>query len=94
MTTLLLCAAIGFLNPVFLGAANLLDLVRDSITTGIFALAVYVALLSGGIDVSFTAIAATAMYGSVKFFVLTDPHAPLLPIFLVAAAIEIGRAHV
>jgi simple sugar transport system permease protein len=87
LTTLLLCTVIGFLNPVFLSAANLLDLVRDSITTGIFALAVYVALLSGGIDVSFTSIAATAMYGSVKFFVLTNPHAPLLPIFLLAAAI-------
>ena len=87
ITTLLLCIVIGFLNPVFLSAANLLDLVRDSITTGIFAMAVYVALLSGGIDVSFTAIAATAMYGSVKLFVLINPHAPLLPILLVAAAI-------
>jgi ribose/xylose/arabinose/galactoside ABC-type transport system permease subunit len=76
ITTLLLCAAIGLANPVFLSAANLLDLVRDSITTGIFALAVYVALLSGGIDVSFTAVAATAMYGTVKLFVLTNPHAP------------------
>src|SRR5215471_18272758 len=87
ITTLLLCIVIGFLNPVFLSAANLLDLVRDSITTGIFAMSVYVALLSGGIDVSFTAIAATAMYGSVKLFVLVSPHAPLLPILLVAAAI-------
>jgi simple sugar transport system permease protein len=86
-TTLLLCAAITLANPVFLSAANFLDLVRDSITTGIFALAVYVALLSGGIDVSFTAVAATAMYGTVKLFVLTNPHAPLLLIFLVAAVI-------
>src|SRR5260221_11803082 len=81
-TTLLLCAAITLANPVFLSAANFLDLVRDSITTGIFALAVYVALLSGGIDVSFPAVAATAMYGTVKLSLLTNPHAPLCLIFL------------
>jgi simple sugar transport system permease protein len=87
LTTVFLCAAVGLINPIFLSAANLLDLVRNSITTGLFALGVLIALLSGGIDVSFTAIAAVAMYGTVKLFVQADPHAPLILIFLVGAAI-------
>jgi simple sugar transport system permease protein len=87
LTTVFLCAAVGLINPIFLSAPNLLDLVRNSITTGLFALGVLIALLSGGIDVSFTAIAAVAMYGTVKLFVQLDPNAPLILIFLVGAAI-------
>ncbi len=75
------------MNPIFLSAPNLLDLVRNSITTGLFALGVLIALLSGGIDVSFTAIAAVAMYGTVKLFVQLNPNAPLILIFLVGATI-------
>ncbi|HEY0790818.1 MAG TPA: ABC transporter permease [Chthoniobacterales bacterium] len=86
-TTVLLCALVTAINPVFLSAPNLLDLVRNSITTGLFALGVYLALLSGGIDVSFTAIAAVAMYSTAKLFVNVDPHASLAWIFLVSATI-------
>ena len=87
VTTALLCVVVGLVNPVFLSAPNLLDLVRNSITTGLFALGVLIALISGGIDVSFTAIAAVSMYGTVKLFVQLDPQAPLILIFLVGAAI-------
>jgi simple sugar transport system permease protein len=87
LMTVFLSAVVGLMNPVFLSAPNLLDLVRDSITTGLFALGVLIALLSGGIDVSFTAIAAVAMYGTVKLFVQVNPQAPLILIFLVGGAI-------
>jgi simple sugar transport system permease protein len=87
VTTALLCVVVGLVNPVFLSAPNLLDLVRNSITTGLFALGVLIALIAGGIDVSFTAIAAVSMYGTVKLFVQLDPQAPLILIFLVGAAI-------
>ncbi len=90
LTTLLLCAAVTAANPVFISAPNLLDLVRNSITTGLFALGVFLALLSGGIDVSFTAVAAVAMYAATKIFVTVDPHASLFLIFLVGAAIGAG----
>jgi simple sugar transport system permease protein len=87
LTTILLCGAVTLINPVFCSAPNLLDLIRNSITTGLFALGVYTALLSGGIDVSFTAVAAFSMYGTVKLCVLINPHAPLWLIFIVAALI-------
>ena len=85
--TVFIFAVVGLMNPVFLSAPNLLDLGRNSITTGLFALGVLIALLSGGIDVSFTAIAAVAMYSTVKLFVQVNPQAPLILIFLVGAAI-------
>ena len=87
LTTILLCVGVTVINPIFCSAPNLLDLIRNSITTGLFALGVYTALLSGGIDVSFTAVAAFSMYGTVKMFVLINPHAPLWMIFVVAAVI-------
>ena len=88
LTTILLCGRqLRLINPVFFSAPNLLDLIRNSITTGLFALGVYTALLSGGIDVSFTAVAAFSMYGTVKLCVLINPHAPLWLIFIVAALI-------
>jgi simple sugar transport system permease protein len=87
VTTALLCLAVGLINPAFLSAPNLLDLVRNSITTGLFALGALIALISGGIDVSFTAIAAVSMYATVKLFVQIDPQAPLVLIFLAGAVI-------
>jgi simple sugar transport system permease protein len=87
LTTVLLSVGVTLVNPVFCSAPNLLDLIRNSITTGLFALGVYTALLSGGIDVSFTAVAAFSMYGTVKLCVLINPHAPLWLIFIVAALI-------
>src|ERR1700720_1316643 len=87
LTMVVLCTIVTFINPVFLSAPNLLDLVRDSITTGLFALGVYLALLSGGLDVSFTAVGAFSMYPRGKLFGPGDPHASLFSIFLVAPVI-------
>lgn len=49
-------------NRSFGSLENILDLLRASTVTGVLAIGVFVALLSGGIDLSFTAIATFAMY--------------------------------
>ncbi|MBV9672833.1 MAG: ABC transporter permease, partial [Verrucomicrobia bacterium] len=85
LTMVLLCTVVTFINPIFVSAPNLLDLVRDSITTGLFALGVYLALLSGGLDVSFTAVGVFSMYATVKYFSQSNPQAPLALIFFSAA---------
>ncbi len=71
LTVALLCLLIGVVNPVFFTVGNLFDLIRNSIVPGIFALGVLVVLASGGIDVSFTAIAAFSMFVTAKVLV---PH--------------------
>ncbi|MCP5521689.1 MAG: ABC transporter permease [Verrucomicrobiales bacterium] len=57
-----LMVGIGLVNPAFWTLANFFDLLKASVVTGILALGVLIVLISGGIDISFTAIAAFAMY--------------------------------
>lgn len=56
------CVVTAIVQPNFLSLPTLFDLLRGSIVIGIFAIGVLLVLISGGIDVSFTAIAAFAMY--------------------------------
>jgi simple sugar transport system permease protein len=56
------CAVAAVADPGFLSMQSLTDLLRGGIKLGIFAVGVMVVLVSGGIDVSFTALAAFAMY--------------------------------
>jgi simple sugar transport system permease protein len=57
----------GIVEPSFFTLANAFDLLRASIVLGIMAIGVLVVLLSGGIDVSFTAVAAFSMYATTLF---------------------------
>jgi simple sugar transport system permease protein len=57
-----IAAAIGTINPAFFSPDNLFDLLKSSVTLGILAVGTLVVLVSGGIDVSFPAIAAACMY--------------------------------
>lgn len=54
------------INPVFFTWENLFDLLRSSSGTAILAIGVFLVLLSGGIDVSCTAIAIVGQYISVN----------------------------
>lgn len=58
----LLSLLIGVVNPSFLTIGSFFNLVRSGMITAMFALPVLIVIVSGGIDVSFTAIAAVAMY--------------------------------
>ena len=60
-------AVTGLVAPSFFSLANAFDLLRGSIVLGILAIGVLVVLLSGGIDVSFTAVAAFSMYAATLF---------------------------
>lgn len=62
----LLSILIGVINPTFFSFANLLDIFRSSTINGIFAIGVLFVIISGGIDISFPAIAAFSMYATAK----------------------------
>jgi simple sugar transport system permease protein len=85
-----LCLLIGLSNPAFFTVGNLFDLLRSSIVTGIFAMGVLIVIVSGGIDVSFTAIGIFAMYVTVRLMKAYAPDAPIWEAFIVAAAIGLG----
>lgn len=79
--------AIGGINYTFLMPANLIDLLRSIIVTGIMAIGVAIVIISGGIDISFPAISAFCMYSATKLFNHIDFQGNAFPIFLMVALI-------
>ncbi|MGF9760157.1 ABC transporter permease [Microvirga sp. 0TCS3.31] len=84
---LALCAFVAAVNPDFISPATLFDIARASVVIGLFALGVFVVLAAGGIDVSFTAIAALSMYSVTKLVVEIVPGLPLIVVFALATSI-------
>jgi simple sugar transport system permease protein len=84
---IIICVAVAIANPAFLQPSTLIDIGRASVVMGLFALGVFVILAAGGIDVSFTAIAALTMYSTT---LLVQKYAPDLPILLVILGATLG----
>lgn len=83
----ILAFIIGAINPAFFSLRNFFDLLRSSIVAGIFALGVLMVIVSGGIDVSFTAIAVFSLYVTTKVMIDTHYTGPFWPAFISAALI-------
>lgn len=81
----ILSAIIGSVNASFLSVATLINLLRAMLVTLIFALCEMVVIVSGGIDVSFPAVASLTMIATVKFLISSGIDSPAL-----AYAIGIG----
>lgn len=74
------------INPSFLTAENLFDLVKSSSGMAILAIAFFVGLLSGGIDISFPAIAIAGQYIAVNALIAMGVDS--LPLaFLISCAV-------
>ncbi len=84
-----ICVAVSIANPAFLQPSSLIDIGRASVVMGLFALGVFVILAAGGIDVSFTAIAAFTMY---SLTVLVSRHVPGLPMPVIVLMAMAGGA--
>ncbi len=76
-----------FANPKFATIGNLLDLIKSYSFFGILSVGVLVVLLSGGIDISFTAVAQVAEYVSVALILQFGGN--LFTAFLVASSVGI-----
>lgn len=79
-----ICVIVAVINPAFLQASSLIDIGRASVVMGLFALGVFVILAAGGIDVSFTAIAAFTMYSLTLVVSKYLPGVPMPVILLVS----------
>ena len=84
------CLVVAWAEPSFLSLSTLFDLLRNGIVTALFAVGVLLVLASGGIDVSFTAIAAFAMYVGTKAMVAFGMGNSILVAFVVAGAIGLA----
>jgi simple sugar transport system permease protein len=79
------CLVVGSINPRFFQFATLFDMLHSATTVSLFALGTLVVLASGGIDVSFTAIAALTMYSITKAVFAWWPECPFVLILLAGA---------
>lgn len=85
LMVLLVAGVVSVINPDFLQVGTLFDVLRSCTVVGLFALGVLVVLAAGGIDVSFTAIAALTMYSITKAVTLWWPEAPMALILAAGA---------
>jgi simple sugar transport system permease protein len=76
---------VNAISKSFFTAENLFDILKSSSIMGTMAIGVFVVMLSGGIDLSFPAIATVSMYIAVRILLLFSGN--LLLAFLLASAI-------
>ncbi len=60
------CLIVNGIAPSFLTLENLFDVLKSSSIMGTMAIGVFVVMLSGGMDISFTAVATVSMFVTVK----------------------------
>jgi simple sugar transport system permease protein len=87
LVIIIVVVAMSIANPTFLTAGTFFALVRSSMVPLVFALGVLLVLISGGIDVSFPAIAIFAGYTTVKILIAAGIALPAIVAFLIAIAI-------
>ncbi|MDN4132577.1 ABC transporter permease [Pantoea ananatis] len=82
---LLFIGVFSLSSDQFLSVQNLLDLAESYAVTGIFALGLFVVLVTGGIDISFAAVASVVQYFIATLFVRYQFDHALLSIGLAVA---------
>lgn len=80
---------IGIVNPIFFGPQTGISLVRAMLVTLIFAIAEMLVIVSGGIDVSFPAVACMSLYATIKFMNAFEIDSALFA-FAMAGGIGLG----
>lgn len=83
-----LCVLIGTANSAFFSVSTIITLSRAMLVTLIFAVCEMTVIISGGIDVSFPAVACISMYATIRLFKATGLDNPLLA-FAMAGAIGV-----
>ena len=87
MVLLALVIGMSIANPAFFSLPTAFSILRSSIVPLIFALGVLMVIISGGIDVSFAAIAVFAAYTTVQVYLSGATDFGLVAAFLLALLI-------
>jgi simple sugar transport system permease protein len=86
---ILFSVAVASVNPVFLTLENIFDLLKSASLMGTFAIGMLFVLISGGIDISFTAIATVSGYTIAVLLLRIGGHLNIFFVFLIAAVIGV-----
>ena len=90
ITIVALCFLIEMKSGQFFTGNNMVDLARAMIIPGMLTMGVMIEIISGGIDVSFPAIAMLSMYSTVTTFQAIDYQGPVAVMFLFASLLGLG----
>jgi simple sugar transport system permease protein len=86
LVALVLCLVIELRSGQFFSPNNLVDLASALIVPGMFAIGAFMVIVSGGIDVSFPALASLSVYATTKFLLDINYQGGIwLPILIVLA---------
>ena len=80
------CLVISIVNPAFIGTHTVILLLRAMLVLLIFAMCELIVIISGGIDVSFPAIACISLYATVKIMLAMNIDNALVA-FIIAGSI-------
>lgn len=89
LAVVIFATVITIVNPSFFTLENLLDLLKSYSLMGTFAIGVLFVLISGGIDISFTAIATITGYVIAVLLLQIGDQLNIVTVFLIAGSIGI-----
>lgn len=90
MIILVFSALITAINPNFFTLENMFDLLKSTAFSGILAIGVLLVLISGGIDISFAAVATISEYVSITLCLKYGGSMPLAFVVAVGVALILG----
>ena len=86
---ILFSTVVALVNPAFLALENVFDLLKSASLMGTFAIGMLFVLISGGIDISFTAIATVSGYTIAVLLLRIGDQMNIFLVFLIAAIVGI-----
>lgn len=89
-TIIAVSAVVSLINPAFLSVANGFDILRLVTVEGIFALGVLLVLISGGVDVSFPAIANISAFAAAHLLLAASFDGSAIVYFAVALPLGVA----
>lgn len=85
-----LIVIISIINPAFATPSSAVDILRAGIELAIFAIGMYLVIVSGGIDVSCASIGMFAMFTATKILYETQFEGHVIVAYLLAAVFGLG----
>ena len=89
VSIIVLSIVMTIVNPAYFTLANLFDMFRNATVFGILALACLIVMISGGVDVSFVAIASASSYITMTFLINRGFQGSALVAYLIALPIGV-----
>ena len=87
LVIVVICVIIQIRSGQFFTPNNLVDLANAMVVPGLFGVGAYMVIVSGGIDVSFPALASLAVYAVTRILVDQDFQGPWIVPFLLVVVL-------